>query len=257
MVQNNVTGLGPTINSVLSQNYPAVEYLIIDGGSTDGTQEVIRKYEHRITSWISEPDQGPYDAMNKGLSKATGEWVLFMNAGDRFVDPAVLSRIFSQDLSGIDVIYGDSVADYGKFRVSLKAGPIGELWKGMVFSHQSLIVRTILMRGNGFNLKYPIGADYELVYRLFSGKKRFHYYPEPIAEVEIMGVSHRKMVRSSWEHFNILRACGKPTWCNRLYYYFRWCFLSLITLGYWLFPLSFIFVILKVIYKNRLVRERA
>lgn len=89
---NAVSAIQRTILSVLSQTYENIEYIIIDGKSTDGTLAIIKKYESRIAFWLSEPDNGIYDAMNKAIDKATGEWVLFMNADDEFVDNKVVER---------------------------------------------------------------------------------------------------------------------------------------------------------------------
>ena len=81
---NAVSVIEDTIQSVLNQSYKDIEYIIIDGGSTDGTVDIIKKYQDKINYWVSEPDNGIYDAMNKGIDKATGEWINFMNAGDYF-----------------------------------------------------------------------------------------------------------------------------------------------------------------------------
>lgn len=81
---NAVTTIEKTILSVINQTYPNVEYIIIDGGSTDGTVEIIKKYANKLAYWVSEPDNGIYDAMNKGAKVATGEWINFMNCGDSF-----------------------------------------------------------------------------------------------------------------------------------------------------------------------------
>lgn len=94
---NAADTLEQTIESVINQTYQNIEYIIVDGGSTDETLSIIRKYEHKITKWISEPDKGIYDAMNKGIEMASGEWLNFMNAGDVFASKDVLEKIFSSD----------------------------------------------------------------------------------------------------------------------------------------------------------------
>lgn len=104
---NEETTIEKTILSVVTQNYSPIEYIIIDGGSTDGTVDIIRKYESHITYWISEKDEGIYDAMNKGLKYASGEWSIFMNSGDWFYDETVIEKVFSDKYSSaVGVIYG-------------------------------------------------------------------------------------------------------------------------------------------------------
>ena len=95
---NAVLTIEQTILSVINQTYPNVEYIIIDGGSTDGTVDIIKKYEDKIAYWVSEPDKGIYDAMNKGVVVATGEWINFMNAGDIFTDGDVIDKLFHQNI---------------------------------------------------------------------------------------------------------------------------------------------------------------
>ena len=86
----------PTIKSVVNQTYPNLEYVIIDGSSTDNTLNIIKKYSNKISAWYSEPDRGIYDGMNKGLDVATGDWIIFMNAGDRFLHKNVLKDFFEE-----------------------------------------------------------------------------------------------------------------------------------------------------------------
>jgi len=178
VVRNSVPELKKTITSVSGQKYPHIAFIVIDGGSTDDTKEVIKTHANHIAYWISEPDRGPYDAMNKGLAQATGEWILFLNAGDTFADPSILSRIFANDMSECDVIYGDCIRDYRSFKVLQKAASPEQLWKGMICSHQSMFIRTSLMKPQGFISGYKIGADYEFAYRLFAAGKRFYYFSE-------------------------------------------------------------------------------
>ena len=102
---NNKDGLEMTINSVLGQSFQDFEYIIIDGGSTDGSIDVIKKYKSRIDYWVSEPDKGVYNAMNKGIGKATGEYINFMNSGDAYHLPSALETIAEMH-SEADIIIG-------------------------------------------------------------------------------------------------------------------------------------------------------
>lgn len=113
---NAVDTLEKTIQSVLEQTYHNIEYIIIDGGSTDGTVEIIHRYVDYLAYWVSEPDRGIYDAMNKGIERATGEWVNFMNAGDYFYNYDVISNVFKV-LQKADVMTGISFMDYPKRNV--------------------------------------------------------------------------------------------------------------------------------------------
>ena len=103
--------LEQTIKSVIGQSYPNIEYIIIDGGSTDDTMAVLKRYKDNISLIVSEPDKGVYDAMNKGVRLATGDYVNFMNGGDRFSNSEVLTTLFS-DLANLDydVVFGDTIA---------------------------------------------------------------------------------------------------------------------------------------------------
>lgn len=106
---NNKFGLEKTIKSVINQTYKDIEYIVIDGGSTDGSYEIIQKYKDFIHYWVSEPDKGIYNAMNKGLEVASGEYCNFMNSGDCFFDNSVLTSIFSIDNQNLsDIIAGNT-----------------------------------------------------------------------------------------------------------------------------------------------------
>lgn len=187
---NTVKTIEETILSVLNQTYPNIEYIIIDGGSTDGTLDIIKKYQDKITYWVSEPDKGIYDAMNKGTLKATGEWLNFMNAGDTFYDEQVLEKVFKDnDWSDTDVIYGDVIIKYSKKEKLKKVWPLTQLEKGMPFCHQSSFVRTTLQKQFLFNTNYKICADYDFFYTLYKKKFYFKYTNILIAKFLNGGVS--------------------------------------------------------------------
>lgn len=167
VVFNGVSIIEDTIKSVINQTYNNLEYIIIDGGSTDGTIDIIKKYEDKISLWISEPDKGIYDAMNKSLDRLCGLWVNFMNAGDYFYSENAIQEIFGQnnDYSSYAVVYGDAEYRLKSFSYIRPAYDC-DRDHFMPFSHQAAFVRTDIAKKNRFNLKYRIAADTEFFLRL-------------------------------------------------------------------------------------------
>ncbi|MDR1884365.1 MAG: glycosyltransferase [Prevotella sp.] len=189
-----------TIQSVINQTYTNIEYIIIDGGSTDGTVDIIKKYEGKLAYWISEPDKGIYDAMNKGIEIATGEWINFMNAGDGFNNATVLKKISDKNYfqsKDFQVLYGDAIvvcSDSSKRLI--KAGRnLKEQWKGPIFRHGAMFVRTSIHKKNQFKLdsQFKICADFDLIYNLFLSSYSFSYVDEIIMYFERDGVSNSRV----------------------------------------------------------------
>jgi glycosyltransferase involved in cell wall biosynthesis len=146
VVFNGAEHIEQTIKSVISQTYPNIEYIIIDGGSIDGTLDIIKKYENNVDYFVSEPDRGIYDAMNKGIDLANGEWLNFMNAGDSFYNEEVLNKIFQygRNYKNIDIIYSDTFLN-GK-------SPLVCNKDNNVVIHQSMIYRSNLHKEVGLYL---------------------------------------------------------------------------------------------------------
>ena len=191
VVYNGEKFLEDTILSVINQTYDNVEYIIIDGGSTDGTLEIIKKYEHAIDYWVSEKDKGIYDAMNKGIDLATGEWINFMNGGDAFYEKTSIKKVFdTQYLSTVDIVYGNHQVVYpsGRKRYA-KAGQIKNFWKGSQFCHQASFVKTAYHKVLKFNLCTKIAADFEFFYKAWKTKKVFQFADVTIARFEAGGIS--------------------------------------------------------------------
>lgn len=201
---NAVKDIENTILSVINQTYPNIEYIIIDGGSTDATLDIIKKYQDRISYWVSEPDKGIYDAMNKGIAKATGGWLNFMNAGDTFYDQQVLEKVFKDnDWSDTDVIYGDVSIKYKnttKLRFSL---PIKHLEKGMPFCHQSTFIKTNIQKEITFDIHYKICADYNLFHTLYKQKYQFKKVDIVVATFLYGGISTDAFISLMVEEWHI------------------------------------------------------
>ncbi len=185
---NNAVGLEKTIRSVISQTFSDYEYIIIDGGSTDGSVEVIKKYADKITYWVSEPDKGIYNAMNKGIKVAKGEWLYFLNSGDRLYDDSVLEKIFSSNIEKYDFVYGN-----------VKRIPSNNVYAGEFtyekllnqnIAHQSVFQKKKLFKEIGkYDEKYKIAADYAFNIRAFEKLYSHVYLPIIIAEYDENGLS--------------------------------------------------------------------
>ena len=162
---NAVSDLAKTIASVRAQEFKDFEYIVVDGGSKDGTAEVINKNIDVITKWVSEPDKGIYDAMNKGIKMATGEWVIMMNAGDVFADSQVLQNVFSHTISNnITFLYGDILIRQKNGRLLRRVMS----WKDGSVNHQAVIYRRRLHDEHGLYIvtKKIIVSDYLFFVRI-------------------------------------------------------------------------------------------
>jgi glycosyltransferase involved in cell wall biosynthesis len=168
VVYNAASLLEVTIASIREQTWGDIEYIVIDGGSTDGTVDIIRSNEDLISYWISEADKGLYDAMNKGLKAATGEYVWFINAGDKIYTPETTEKIFEKEGKLADVYYGDTMIvneDYEEIGLRRLRPPEKLTWKsfkkGMLVCHQSILIKREL--ADPYDLKYPHSADFDWV----------------------------------------------------------------------------------------------
>jgi glycosyltransferase involved in cell wall biosynthesis len=170
VTRNDAEALRATLANIASSDYPAFEVVVVDGGSTDGTAGVIGEYAQRIDRLVSEPDEGIYDAMNKGLALAGGEYVWFINAGDTIHDPQTITRIFDARPEGerADIYYGETLirSAEGAIRgLRKKKLPERMTWhsfrRGMVVCHQSILVRRAI--APAYDRRYRLAADVEWV----------------------------------------------------------------------------------------------
>lgn len=156
-----------TIRSVALQDFNDFEYVVVDGGSTDGTINLIQEYKDNISSWITEKDSGVYDAMNKAVAMSKGVWIIFMNAGDVFYNNTVLSDIFKQfNVSQYGVVFGDTLFSGNGIQRVIKYGD-NRKHKIMPSCHQSIFCKKDLLIENPFDLSYRIAADYNFFYKLY------------------------------------------------------------------------------------------
>lgn len=180
---NSVDIIEKTILSIINQTYPNIEYIIIDGKSSDGTIDIIKKYENKISYWISEPDLGIYDAMNKGIVQATGDWIGFINSGDNLLQEDVIYRMIELYDNQSDIIYGDTQNYISKVGLTFiqKPYPLDMMESRMVFGHPSSLVRSSILKHILFDTTYRSSADYNFFLHCYKDKKKFQYIPITIA----------------------------------------------------------------------------
>lgn len=196
VVFNGSTFIEDTILSVVRQTYTNLEYIVIDGGSTDGTVDIIQKYADKIDYWHSEKDAGIYDAMNKGLQKATGRWVNFMNAGDVFHGVDTVSEIFAAGTQTAAVIYGGVEIVYPDLVRIQHPGDPAKLWQGMQFCHQSAFTDVIYHQSHPFDIRYRIAADLAFFYQAYQAQMTFSDCGKVISRVITGGVSEANRVKA-------------------------------------------------------------
>ena len=184
-----------TVKSVLDQTYSDIEFLIIDGASNDGTIDIIKRYEDdKRVIVISEPDDGLYDAMNKAVLLANGEYIIYMNSGDVFADNNVISDI-AVSLDGIsELVYGNVIRIKPHGRILEKYGnrftPLFLLLQGRMMCHQSIFTRCDIMKEYKFNTEYSITADYDFLMRMVRDKRKLKYVDVDVSIVDnIDGIS--------------------------------------------------------------------
>jgi glycosyltransferase involved in cell wall biosynthesis len=174
-VLNGREHIEQTILSVLNQSYDDIEYIVVDGGSTDGTLDIIRKYDDRIDRWISEPDAGIYDAMNKGIGLASGELINLLNADD-YLEPDAVRKVAEAygENAGPCIVYGDAYYQDDRYAVKAPYHSAMKPWLGMTVNHQAMFVhRDIYAQIGLYDATYALGGDYDFFVRCGKGGVKF------------------------------------------------------------------------------------
>lgn len=215
---NSAKTIEETIRSVLGQDYPYIEYIIIDGGSSDGTQEIIKRYADKIHTVISEPDKGMYDAMNKGIKLASGDIIGILNADDLYAHANVISTVVKAFTEpSVQACYGDLLYfSDNKERSTVRywrSGPFipGLFSRGWNPPHPTFFVRREnYQRFGGFDISYAMGNDIELMMRLLEKHRiKTHYIPELLVKMRLGGVSNRAFKNIILQNKMILQAAKK------------------------------------------------
>jgi len=215
---NSAVTIRDTIESVLSQNYPNIEYIIVDGVSKDETMDIVREYEGQIDTVISSPDKGIYDAMNKGIRLATGDVVGLLNSDDFYTDESVITQLVGRmESTGADTVFADLVIVNAKntdrvirYYDSSAFYP-GRLRYGWMPAHPTFFVKRELYDKHGvFSLDYRIAADFDMVARLlYVGSASYSYLPCVVVKMRAGGAS-TSGIKSSWIlNREIVKACSR------------------------------------------------
>jgi glycosyltransferase involved in cell wall biosynthesis len=219
--------LEKTIQSVINQNY-AVEYIVIDGGSTDDSLQMIKNYESHI-HWVSEKDTGIYNAMNKGIQRATGEWICFLNSGDIFVDSESLGKIaegINSSDEKPDIVYGNILIRKGDGTYWEKVAKEPCNLHRMFFCHQSAFVQTEILRKYRFDEHYKMSADLKFFKQCYRDKYRFRHLNFPVVIYDTSGISNIDREKGLRENIAVIKEMDKGfeklLFLARIYFVIYW-----------------------------------
>jgi glycosyltransferase involved in cell wall biosynthesis len=194
---NNASGLEKTIQSVLNQSFSNLEYIIIDGGSTDGSLDIIKKNQDSISHWVSEQDSGIYNAMNKGMQKASGKFITFLNSGDTYIHSTTLDQCSrALESKDADIFYGQIMVNYGTGDECVKYPDVLTLdyCRDHVINHQACFFKTATLKNlGGYNEAYKLAADYAYYLQAIVLDKSFAPILFPVVHYDLSGVSSTRM----------------------------------------------------------------
>ena len=209
---NNRNGLQKTIDSVIAQTFTDYEWIIIDGGSTDGSREIIEQYEEHFSYWVSEPDKGIYNAINKGIAHAEGEYIQILNSGDCLFENNTLEQLFSHQYDA-DILYGDAIClspDGHKLDKKYPDNISLNYFIHDVINHQASFYRRQVFDGHPYNEKYMIAGDWAYCMEAVCRGLRFQHIPQTIVYYDNNGISAQWSERQIKEREDILNTYIPP-----------------------------------------------
>lgn len=205
---NNLQGIKLTAESIIKQTFSDYEWIVIDGNSKDGTKEYLEQIVPQPTYWISEPDNGIYDAMNKGISKANGEWCIFMNSGDTFYDNYVLDKVFSRFPDHGDIIYCDAIFKYDNADLYLQYPEKLDLifFYFNSICHQATFIKTqLLVDSHGYSTDYRIVSDWRSWVIWIKQGRDFVHLPVIVCNFDTGGIGSTKDQEAEQERKRVLK----------------------------------------------------
>lgn len=206
-----------TIDSIKAQDYANIEYIIIDGDSKDGTLDIIRRNEAHISQWISEPDKGIYDAMNKGLDKTNGEIIGLLNADDLYYPDTISKVVTAFSGSDTELVYGNLTKlneIEGEPFERTERPDLSRIEEIMTIFHPStFVLKSVYDELGKFDTRFRVAADYEFILRCYLKEKKFSYLDEPLAKFRMTGISNANC-DSYEEAYQILKNYDLPTQTN-------------------------------------------
>ena len=217
VVYNDERNIQKTLDSVVSQDYPQLEYIIIDGKSTDGTLKIVEKYNDKIDVIISESDDGIYDAMNKGTKLASGQYISYLHSGDRFYSSKTISNVFSHLKEKPDIIYGNYYVEYpnGIGRIENSHNP-ENLWRPF-FNQQCAFYKKTILNPQPFEIKYNTAADFYFTMQCIEKGYEIIKINEIICTSLKGGYSNQQEFLTIKQYYAIIKQFGITD--KRLYYY--------------------------------------
>lgn len=178
-----------TLKSILNQKYKNFEIIVVDGMSSDGTLDLVKKYKNKISKIIIEKDAGIYYAMNKGIKVSDSIWTIFMNCGDVFYNNNILKIFNEKNYINNDIVFGNTIISNKSYKIFIRGKYFNKKTVLMPFCHQSSFVKTKFLKKMKFNIRYKLSADFYLFLNAYNMKKKFLYYDQKISVVKPGGIS--------------------------------------------------------------------